>query len=108
MIPTINVGSLDAKDRQAAVWMIDNENARRTAAAAAEVPPGTPVLLPKGTGAEIKNSYETILVPILVSAHESYKQQEAQANGPDRAEFKTAFANATPQQRTAALAALTS
>lgn len=96
----INISALNPRDQQTAAWMVKQENERRSAL----TPPVSP--LPSATGGEIESSYEAVLVRIVTSAHASYIQQEAEANGPNQQSFKDAFSTATPAQRAAALAAL--
>ena len=111
MTITISTSNILPRDVLAATWLISQENERRAAEnarRAALTPPQAALpLLPSGTAAEKKASYETVLIGIVTAAHASYMEQEAHANGPEKPEFRTAFATATPAQRNAALTALT-
>ena len=91
-------GSADEKDRRAMKMLIDQENERR----AALDPPGTP--LPQSTAPERRASYETVLQPILASAHASYIQQAGERVL--LSDLKPLWAAATDAKRAAALAAL--
>ena len=90
-------GNPDRSDRDAAQWLIDNENARR----AAMDPPLSP--LPSGNGAELKASYLAVLTETINSTHASYIQQAAEKTQQDVREL---WRNASEVQRQAAITAL--
>ena len=95
----IQVNNADADDFRAAQYIIDIENARR----AALDPPETP--LPVGTNAEVKASYESMLLEIIDRAHTSYKKQASeQALANDN--IKSLWESATDAERQAAISAL--
>ena len=101
-------GTPDEYDIAAAKFVIDNENARITAAneaAAQEDPPG-PVLplLPDSNGAEIKSSYLGELGKAVDSAHANYAK--AARTQSLETQVRQAWIDATDAQRAAALAAL--
>lgn len=70
-------GSPDSDDVLAGRHVIFLENQRR----AALEPPGTP--LPTATGANLRDSYLTVLLATITSAHLSYIQQAKSASGAD-------------------------
>jgi hypothetical protein len=95
----IQVNNADADDFRAAQYIIDIENARR----AALDPPETP--LPDSTNAEVKASYESMLLEIIDKAHTSYKKQASeQALANDN--IKSLWESATDAERQAAITAL--
>ena len=95
----IQVNNADADDFRAAQYIIDIENARR----AALDPPETP--LPVGTNAEVKASYESMLLEIIDRAHNSYKKQ-ASEQALSNNNIKSLWESATDAERQAAIAAL--
>lgn len=102
-------GTPDSEDQMTRIFLIDLENARRTAFNSTTPPPATPLaILPKSTPAERKASVETIINATIPQWWLSYIQQakEKETNTATFREVKDAFANATPAQRTAGLAAL--
>ena len=99
---TINDATTEA-DQGAATHVVENENARRTAAATDEAPA---VLLPTTPAAELKASYEDVLAATLVRAHASYQKQAAVAQESEQ-NVRELWNNASNAQRQAAVAALT-
>jgi hypothetical protein len=95
----IQVQNYNADDFRAAKYIIDIENAKR----AALDPPETP--LPVGTNAEVKASYESMLLKIIDEAHNSYKKQ-ASEQALSNNNIKTLWESATDAERAAAITAL--
>ena len=99
LVITVNAtGTADEEDRRAMNLAIARENELR----AAQTPPGTP--LPNSTALERKASYEAILGPRVMSAHQSLIREAG-----DSAMFrnlKPRWDIATDAQRAAAAAAL--
>jgi hypothetical protein len=95
----ISVNNADAEDLRTAKYMIGLENEKRAAAD----PPETP--LPDGTNAEVKSSYETILLEIITNAHASYTRQANEASQTEN-NVRARWNAATDAERAAALAAL--
>lgn len=98
---TVNLSNLSNTDRQAAIYMIEQENTRR----AALTPPGTP--LPLTSAAEIKASYEAVWVAIAQAAHLGHITQSAENNVTAKQLREALREPRTPTQLTNALAALT-
>ncbi len=120
---TVNITALDADDRRAALFIINQENANRAAInmsnvyanqrALANIPPLPTIpdlpILPFSTAAEIKSSYEVCLAKLVVDDHARNVQQATEAAAASLANFqqvKSLFADATPAKRAAAIAAL--
>lgn len=103
-------GQFDDDDKLTAKWLIDKENARRTALNNA-TPPPNPLLtmLPMGTANERKTSCETILNSFEAGAWASWtaqaKQEEAETATVKQ--IREAAIKASAAQRAAALTALT-
>lgn len=95
---TVNVSNLNNTDKQAAVYMIEQENLRR-------VPPGTP--LPLVSAAEIKASYEIVWVAICQAAHLGHIAQAAENNATAKQIREALRNNPTQEKLNAALLALT-
>jgi hypothetical protein len=90
-------GTADQEDKNAALYAIGVENARR----AALDPPVA--ALPFGTNPEIKSSYQTVLSTVASDIH---AHNIAQSNSSVVQQFRTLIPIATDAQRAAALAAL--
>lgn len=102
-------GSPDGEDQLTRIFLIDLENARRTAFNSTVPPPVTPLaILSKSNPAERKASVEVIINAIVPNWWRSYVEQ-AKAKETDSATFrevKDAYANATPERRIAGLNAM--
>jgi hypothetical protein len=90
-------GTADQEDKNAALYAIGVENARR----AALDPPVA--ALPTSTNAEIKSSYQTVLSTVVSDIH---SHNLSQSNITTLQDIRTLWPTATDAQRTAALAAL--
>ena len=115
-------GTPDAEDRRVALFMIGRENARRAidndaitqenARRAALDPPDASLpliaILPTSTAGEIRSSYQTVLSENIRKANLSYIKQANEAAGEEQAfkDLKPLWADATPQKKAAAIAAL--
>jgi len=120
---TVNItGTPDADDKRVSLFMVGRENERRTIAnaeiaqenarRAALDPPESALplltILPSATAGERKNSYEIILAENIRKANLSYLKQANEAAGEDAAfkDLRPLWADATPQKKAAAIAAL--
>jgi hypothetical protein len=92
----------DSEDRRAMEWLIDQENLRRIAL---DPPLAT---LPKSTAAERKASYEIILAAELAAIHVNMiaRANDSVLSDPAFATLKPLWKDATPAQKSAAVAAL--
>ena len=92
-------------DIDAATHIIELENVRRANDLDEN---GDPVLspLPLSTGAELKASYLLLLSGLITKAHASYIKQAAEEQSKED-DIKQKWLDATPAQRAAAIAALT-
>ena len=95
----IQVNNADVDDLRAAQHIVGLENERR----AALDPPEA--ALPDSTNAELKASYESMLLSIIADAHASYKKQAADKAASDQS-LKDLWKAATDAERAAAITAL--
>lgn len=108
----LTLTNFSAIDRETAKYMIALRNeptiAENTRRAALTPPEAALPLLPSGTAAEIRTSYETVFVAIAQSAHASYITQAAENNATARQIRELLKTSPTQAQLNAMLAAGTS
>lgn len=101
MIIKVNVSQLDAEDQRAIRFICDQENERRRVAGVEPLPFDTATLR--------REFYEEHLAKFVVGTHANYVDRAAKAMESEKPfkDLRSAWSEATPEQREAALKALT-
>ena len=100
IVITVNVSQLDPEDQKAIRHVCDQENKRRAGASVEQLDFSTPQLR--------KAYYESLLVTTATDIHKRYIQQADRETDKQKSfqDMRAAWANATPEQRAAALKAM--
>jgi hypothetical protein len=102
-------GSADADDKRAMLMVVASENVTRTAYNSTTPPPvSLKAILPTGTAAEIKSSYEAVMMQRIGEIHAKYIKQAAEQADSDTTfkDLRPLWIDANQAKKAAALAAL--